>query len=99
MTNFDLTAYLENCRARVDQALSEALPSPAPGDDPMRLWEGMRYSVLQGGKRMRPVVVIAACEAAARAAGVADRRRVGRSGPRGRTVGATLRRSAPSQRR
>jgi len=63
MTAFDLTSYLTDRRKRVDEALLHALPD-AGADDPGRLKEGMRYSVLLGGKRMRPMIVIAACEAA-----------------------------------
>jgi geranylgeranyl pyrophosphate synthase len=63
MTAFDLTSYLNDRRRRVDEALLLALPEIA-ADDPGRLKEGMRYAVLQGGKRMRPMIVIAACEAA-----------------------------------
>lgn len=62
MTAFDLNSYLLDRRKRVDEALLHALPDTK--DDPGRLKEGMRYAVLQGGKRMRPMVVIAACEAA-----------------------------------
>ncbi len=50
-------------RARVDAALDAALPA-RPEDDPMRLREAMRYAVLGGGKRMRPLVALAACAAA-----------------------------------
>ncbi len=63
MANFDLDAYLTDRRERVDGALDSNLPA-AQGEDPGRLKEGMRYAVLQGGKRMRPLVVVAACEAA-----------------------------------
>jgi geranylgeranyl pyrophosphate synthase len=63
MTAFDLNHYLADRRTRVDAALLQALPD-ASTDDPGRLKEGMRYAVLQGGKRMRPMIVIAACEAA-----------------------------------
>ena len=63
MTAFDLNAYLTDRRKRVDEALLHALPD-AGADDPGRLKEGMRYAVLLGGKRMRPMIVIAACEAA-----------------------------------
>ena len=49
--------------ARVDAALDAAL-SARPDDDPMRLREAMRYAVLGGGKRMRPIVALAACRAA-----------------------------------
>ena len=68
MTTFDLASFLADRRRQVDEALSRALP--AVGDDPGRLKEGMRYAVLQGGKRMRPMITLAACEAAG---GVAER--------------------------
>lgn len=60
--SFDLQAYMNERRDRVDAALSTLLPVPTESD-PGRLREGMRYSVLLGGKRMRPMVTIAACEA------------------------------------
>jgi geranylgeranyl pyrophosphate synthase len=63
MSSFDLMTWFEQRRARVDAALDVALPAP-DGDDPGRLREAMRYAVLLGGKRMRPLLTIAACEAA-----------------------------------
>jgi geranylgeranyl pyrophosphate synthase len=60
---FDLDDYLERHRARVDSALASVLPGPLPGEDPLRLREAMRASVLEGGKRIRPILVVAACEA------------------------------------
>ena len=62
-TTFDLTAYLSDRRRQADEALARALPELGP-DDPGKLTEGMQYAVLQGGKRMRPMITIAACEAA-----------------------------------
>jgi geranylgeranyl pyrophosphate synthase len=67
MRTFDLQAYFNERRRLVDEALLRALP-PTGSGDPGRLKEGMRYAVLQGGKRMRPLVIIAACEAAGGAA-------------------------------
>jgi geranylgeranyl pyrophosphate synthase len=64
---FDLEAYFTERRRLVDEALLRALPVPG-ARDPGRMREGMRYSVLLGGKRMRPLVIIAACEAAGGAA-------------------------------
>lgn len=65
---FDLPSYLDECRAAVNAALDAVLAMPEAGqpgaDDPGRLREAMRYAVLQGGKRMRPVLTIAACQAA-----------------------------------
>jgi geranylgeranyl pyrophosphate synthase len=48
-------AFLESCAARTEVALDQRLP-PA-GTLPERLHEAMRYSVLGGGKRLRPGLV------------------------------------------
>jgi geranylgeranyl diphosphate synthase type II len=56
-----LAAYLESRRADVEAALVEALPAP-PRCPPV-IFEAMRYSLLGGGKRLRPILVLAACEA------------------------------------
>lgn len=56
-----LDAYLRRQRALVDRALDRLLP-PARVR-PARLHEAMRYAVLQGGKRIRPVLVLASCQA------------------------------------
>jgi geranylgeranyl pyrophosphate synthase len=63
-TDFDLDNYLAERLAAVNAALDGVLPEPDPGRDPGRLREAMRYAVLQGGKRMRPLLTIACCEAA-----------------------------------
>jgi geranylgeranyl pyrophosphate synthase len=62
-TDFDLENYLAERLAAVNAALDGVLPAPSPGRDPGRLREAMRYAVLQGGKRMRPLLTIACCEA------------------------------------
>lgn len=59
--------YTDRARARVDEALSRFLPVP-PGSPPV-LCEAMRYSVLAGGKRLRPLLVLAAADAVSRAPG------------------------------
>jgi geranylgeranyl diphosphate synthase, type II len=59
---FDLDAYLADRRAAVERALEHYLP-PAT-TEPAAVHEAMRYSVFAGGKRLRPVLVIAAAEAA-----------------------------------
>jgi geranylgeranyl diphosphate synthase type II len=56
-----LTHYLDAARADIDRALSAYL-QPADGCPP-RLCESMRYSLLAGGKRLRPVLVLMAAEA------------------------------------
>ncbi len=53
--------YLERRRAEVDGALDALLPSSA--GPAARLKETMRYAVFSGGKRLRPVLVLASCEA------------------------------------
>lgn len=63
MNETELMAYFEDRRAAVDRALDELLALPPGGEDPLRLREAMRYAVLGGGKRMRPLLTIAACEA------------------------------------
>ena len=46
---------------RVEEALVEALPSGP--DTPPDLLEAMRYSLMAGGKRLRPILVLLAAEA------------------------------------
>ena len=50
-------AALAHWRTRVEAALEAALPDPA--QDPRRLHAAMRHGVLNGGKRMRPLLVYA----------------------------------------
>jgi geranylgeranyl diphosphate synthase type II len=57
---FDLTTYLEAKRIEVDRALDLCLPSAEL--EPCVLHEAMRYCVFSGGKRLRPVLCIAAAE-------------------------------------
>jgi geranylgeranyl diphosphate synthase type II len=61
MSTFDLDGYLKERRALVDAALERFLP----GEDapPPTVHRAMRYSVLAGGKRLRPTLVIAGAEA------------------------------------
>ncbi|MDX1597136.1 MAG: polyprenyl synthetase family protein [Marinobacter sp.] len=56
-------SFLETSRARVDAALDKHIEAGGRASD--RLQEAMRYSVLGGGKRIRPAL----CLAAARAVG------------------------------
>jgi geranylgeranyl diphosphate synthase type II len=58
-----LDTFLERCRARVDATLANRLTATEPGSP--KLLDAMRYSVLGGGKRIRPAL----CMAAARAVG------------------------------
>ena len=54
--------YLEASRQKVDQALADLLPRE--GIHPERLLSAMKYSLFAGGKRIRPIMVLAAAEAA-----------------------------------
>jgi geranylgeranyl diphosphate synthase type II len=54
-------AFADECRQAVDAALDGWMP--APPDWPARLHEAMRYSLLAGGKRLRPVLALAAADA------------------------------------
>lgn len=57
----DLKNYLSEKRRIVDLALDQYLP---PEDRyPDVIYRSMRYSVTNGGKRLRPVLTLAACEA------------------------------------
>ncbi len=59
-----MTEHLDALRALVEAHLAERLP-PAGGDDPLRLREAMRYAVLSGGKRLRPILVLLGARAVA----------------------------------
>jgi geranylgeranyl diphosphate synthase, type II len=58
---FDLKSYLSRRRQEVDAALERCLP-PA-SHFPARLHGAMRHSLFSGGKRLRPILVLAAAEA------------------------------------
>ncbi len=55
-----LNRYLEQKRRLVDRALDRYFPAT---QHPDRLIEAIRYSLLSGGKRLRPVLALAASEA------------------------------------
>ena len=57
----DLKGYLRERAVLVDAALDRWLPREEIL--PPRLHQAMRYSVFAGGKRLRPILIIAACEA------------------------------------
>ncbi len=57
----DLKAYAKAQASRVDRALGRFLPSA--NTRPKTLHEAMRYSVFAGGKRLRPILCLAAAEA------------------------------------
>tara|TARA_Y100001968_G_scaffold332677_1_gene391778 strand:- start:1656 stop:2558 length:903 start_codon:yes stop_codon:yes gene_type:complete len=57
---FNFSAYLADARTRVEDALDNSLGP----EKPELLREAMRYSLLAGGKRLRPILCLAACELA-----------------------------------
>jgi len=56
----NISNYLEENQQAVETALQNSLP--ADGTRPAILHEAMRYAVLNGGKRIRPILCIAAAE-------------------------------------
>lgn len=56
----DLKKYLDQKREIIDEALNQYLPPET--EYPQTIHEAMRYSVFAGGKRLRPILVIAAAE-------------------------------------
>jgi geranylgeranyl diphosphate synthase type II len=56
--NNELNAFFERVRPAIDAALYELLPSESVS--PQRLHQAMRYSTLNGGKRVRPSLCVAA---------------------------------------
>ena len=57
----DVQSYMAERARAVDAALARYLPSESY--PPATLHKAMRYSVFAGGKRLRPVFVIAGAEA------------------------------------
>jgi geranylgeranyl diphosphate synthase type II len=64
--SFDLDAYMKERLAAVDAALDVFLPPET--QRPETLHKAMRYSVFAGGKRLRPILVMAGAEAVGGAA-------------------------------
>ena len=56
-----LKTYLETSKQSIEQWLSTVLHSPIP--EYKRLYESMNYSLLQGGKRIRPILTKAVLDA------------------------------------
>jgi geranylgeranyl pyrophosphate synthase len=59
-----LAVFLTDARARVDAALDRSLPRPPAC--PAIVSDAMRYSVFAGGKRLRPILTLAAADTVAR---------------------------------
>jgi farnesyl diphosphate synthase len=65
----DFSRWVQQQQSDVERALERWVPEDAPA----RLGEVMRYAVLDGGKRLRPLLVMAACDAVGGARSVALR--------------------------
>lgn len=61
MPDFDLKKYLEEQRKKVETALDDLLPHTTDPSAPVM--EAMRYSIMAGGKRVRPILLLAGAEA------------------------------------
>ena len=59
-TNFDLSIYLAERKTLVEKALDKSITIVYPE----KIYEAMRYSLLAGGKRLRPILCLATCELA-----------------------------------
>ncbi len=62
---FDLKSYLDSRKQMVDKALEQKI---VPGKESDRLGRAMAYSLMAGGKRIRPILCMAAAEAISGAA-------------------------------
>jgi farnesyl diphosphate synthase len=71
LTEFDFTNWNAAHLRAVEAALSRSVPAHAPAG----LGNAMRYAVLDGGKRLRPLLVMAACESTGGDAAAALRER------------------------
>ena len=59
-TSFDLNSYLLSKKGPIEAALEASVKSRIPQTD--KICEAMGYSLMAGGKRIRPVLCLAACE-------------------------------------
>ncbi|GFE70727.1 geranylgeranyl diphosphate synthase CrtE [Chroococcus sp. FPU101] len=58
ISQFNLTSYLKERQKVVEEALEQSLPIIRPE----KIYESMRYSLLAGGKRLRPILCLTTCE-------------------------------------
>ncbi|MDA8162953.1 MAG: polyprenyl synthetase family protein [Desulfobacteraceae bacterium] len=61
MKTFDLKSYLKKQRAIIDAALKKWLPMEDGPSKPV--FDAMQYSLMAGGKRVRPIIFLAGAEA------------------------------------
>src|SRR5690349_19246699 len=60
-SRFELAKYLKERAELIERQLAVSVPTS--DDSGSRLIEAMRYSLMAGGKRLRPILALAACEA------------------------------------
>lgn len=60
MPYFDLVSYLTEQRSLVEAALDQSIAVVYPE----KIYQSMRYSLMAGGKRLRPILCLATCELA-----------------------------------
>lgn len=63
LPSFTLADWSGQQLALIEQALSRWVACPKEAPAPAGLGDAMRYAVLDGGKRLRPLLVMAACDA------------------------------------
>ncbi len=63
LPTFELSAWMGSQLHTVEAALTRWVVCPETCPAPAGLGDAMRYAVLDGGKRLRPLLVLAACEA------------------------------------
>ncbi|MEA1866487.1 MAG: farnesyl diphosphate synthase [Thermodesulfobacteriota bacterium] len=61
MKSFDLSTYLKKQQDLINSALDKRLPKPHGPSGPV--FEAMRYSMISGGKRVRPILLLAGAQA------------------------------------
>jgi geranylgeranyl diphosphate synthase type II len=59
-TEFDLNSYIAEKLPHIEKALDESVVSKEPQTE--KIVSAMKYSLMAGGKRIRPVLCLAACE-------------------------------------
>lgn len=57
-SGFDLVSYLKERQQWVDAALEQSIAVTYPE----KIYQAMRYSLMAGGKRLRPILCLATCE-------------------------------------
>lgn len=70
MAAFNLEPFMRSHQERVEALLRERADRLAPAGTPPALLESMRYSLLAGGKRLRPVLCLGFADAVAKASTV-----------------------------